>query len=247
MYYNDECSTKPDFFFIVGNPGSGKTYITSKLLDCLDIDVVHKECPCISDSIRQIYIIGRYKDYHGPSTKNLDDGTDRMFAGVDTSIFVDFIKKIVYDKRNIVICEGISKVLCNVSTMNKIRDIGFKINIIELATPSEISINNLIRRNDYNEKTKKMQISWERKKKLLKNNFPYIIKTQDEVKNIILLAISKNNRKSIYIQNYVNLDRNKCVSIYLNVLLQKMMSVQIKSQQIINKKNGYISFIWDEL
>ena len=93
MYYNDENNTKPDFFFIVGYPGSGKTYLTSKLLDCLDIDVVHKECPCISDSIRQIYIIGRFKDYHGPSTKNIDDGTDRMFAGVDTSIFVDFIKK----------------------------------------------------------------------------------------------------------------------------------------------------------
>ena len=83
MYYNDTNNIKSDFFFIVGYPGSGKTYLTSKLLDHIDIDVVHKECPYISDSIRQIYVFGRFKDYHGPSSKNLDDGTDRMFPGVD--------------------------------------------------------------------------------------------------------------------------------------------------------------------
>ena len=92
MYYNDKNNIKSDLFFIVGYPGSRKTYLTSKLLDFLDIDVVHKECPCISDSIRQIYDIGRFKNYHGPSKKNIDDGTDRMFAGVYTSLFVDFIK-----------------------------------------------------------------------------------------------------------------------------------------------------------
>lgn len=48
-------------------------------MNLLDIDKVFDECPCVCDSIRQIYIFGRFKKYHGISKKEIDDGTEGCF------------------------------------------------------------------------------------------------------------------------------------------------------------------------
>ena len=110
------------------------------------------KCPCIFDNVRKIYIIGRFLEFHGKSKTNINDGTDRMFPGVDTSRFISFIRKLVHDKSNILICEGISSVLCNISVLKQIQMIGYKLHIIELNTPLDECIHNLIRRNYYKKK-----------------------------------------------------------------------------------------------
>ena len=51
-------------------------------------------------------------------------------------------------------CEGISSVLFNVSILKQIQKIGYKLHIIELNTPLDECIDNLINRGDYNNKQK---------------------------------------------------------------------------------------------
>ena len=122
---------------------------------CFDLQKVDDNLPCIFDDIRQIYIFGRFIDFHGKSKSNINDGTDRMFPGVDTEKFISLIKKLVQDKHNILMCEGISSVICNISILKQIQSIGYKLHIIELTTPLDVCIQNLVYRNDYNNKTKK--------------------------------------------------------------------------------------------
>ena len=94
-----------------------------------------------------------------------------MFKGVDTSRFIYFIRKLIHDKSNIIICEGISSVLCNVSVLKQIQRIGYKLHIIELTTPLDECIHNLIRRNDYTIKTKKMIRAWKKKRIEIQDSF----------------------------------------------------------------------------
>ena len=93
------------YFFVVALPGSDKTHMVNDILYHLDIDRIHNNCPCISDDIRQIYLFGRFIDFHGISKNNLSDGTDRMFVGVDTGKFMKFIKNLINDQKNILLCE----------------------------------------------------------------------------------------------------------------------------------------------
>ena len=94
-------------------------------MNLLDIDTIFDEFSCICDSIRQIYIFGRFECYHDESKFNIDDGTNRMFPGFDTKKFYDFIQKLVNNPRNILICEGISSVLCNIQVFQRIQQIGY--------------------------------------------------------------------------------------------------------------------------
>ena len=94
-----------------------------------------------------------------------------MFPGVDTKKFISLIKKLVQDKHNILMCEGISSVICNISILKQIQSIGYKLHIIELTTPLDVCIQNLVCRNDYNNKTKKMIMEWKIKRSKIRENF----------------------------------------------------------------------------
>ena len=65
-----------------------------------------------------------------------------MFSGVDTAKCMNFIKRLQHEN-NILLCEGITSVLCNVSILTQIRDLGYNLQLIELNTPLEECINNL--------------------------------------------------------------------------------------------------------
>ena len=109
----------------------------------------------------KFFIFGRFKTYHGESKSNIDDGTDRMFSGVDTAKFMNFIKSLQHEN-NILLCGGITSVLCNVSILTQIRDLGYNLHLIELITPLEECINNLKIRDDYNDKTKSLIEKWKK-------------------------------------------------------------------------------------
>ena len=77
--------------------------------------------------------------------KNIGDGKDRMFSGIDTGKCINFIKSLVHEN-HILLCEGITSVLCNVSILTQIRDLGYNLHLIEQITPLEECINNLNKR-----------------------------------------------------------------------------------------------------
>ena len=81
-------------------------------------------------------------------------------------------------------CEGISSVLCNVSILKQIQKIGYKLHIIELNTPLDECIDNLINRGDYNKKTKTMMIKWKTKRIKIQENFIVYRLSQGEAKKL---------------------------------------------------------------
>ena len=121
-------------------------------MNLLDIDTVFNECPCVCDSIRQIYIFGRFKNYHGLSKCHIDNGTNRMFPGVDTKKFYDFIQKLVSNPHNILIFEVMSSVLCNVQVFERIQQTGYILQLLEITKDPEKCLQNILRRK-HNEKS----------------------------------------------------------------------------------------------
>ena len=88
-----------------------------------------------------------------------------MFAGVDTKKFYDFLKHNCYERKNIMICEGITNVLCNINVMKNIVRYGYKLHVIELNMTKEQSITNVIERNQNIEKSLSMINLWGKKEK----------------------------------------------------------------------------------
>ena len=193
MKYNEFYFQDANFYFVIGFQGSGKTHVINTISYYFDLKKKDSKCPCIFDNVRQIYIFGRFLEFHGKSKTNINDGTDRMFPGVDTSRFISFIRKLVHDKSNILICEGISSVLCNISVLKQIQMIGYKLHIIELNTPLDECIHNLIRRNDYTIKTKKMIRAWKKKRIEIQDSFIVYQLSQEEAKIFLLDSVNCNS------------------------------------------------------
>ena len=66
---SNKSNSEKAFFVVVGFPGSGKTRMMFDISNHLDIDICQKDCPCITDSIRQVYVFGRFHEFHGKSEK----------------------------------------------------------------------------------------------------------------------------------------------------------------------------------
>ena len=58
---------RPIVLFLYGSIGSGKSTIIKSVLKHLDINRFSDLCPCVFDAIRNVYLPGRYKKYHGKS------------------------------------------------------------------------------------------------------------------------------------------------------------------------------------
>ena len=240
MKYNEYYFRKTDFFFIVGFPGSGKTHVMSDISYHLDLEKINSKFPCIFDDIRQIYIFGRFLDFHGESKKNINDGTDRMFSGVDTSKFITLIEELVHDTNNILMCEGISSVLCNVRTLKKVQEIGYKLHIIELNTPLDECIDNLINRSDYNKKIQKMIIEWKTKRIRIQENFIVYHLTQGDTKKLLLNAVSRESDCDIVNKKTICFKQSPSFKENINKIKSIMYSVNLKSQQLQNKNKNWM-------
>ena len=59
----------PQLVYIVGPIGSGKSTIVKWIMTKLDIIRLQDNCPCVYDPTRRLYLLGRYKHFHGPSKK----------------------------------------------------------------------------------------------------------------------------------------------------------------------------------
>ena len=105
---------RPQLIYIVGPAGSGKTTTVKWIMNFLDISLFKDSCPCVSDPTRNIYFLGRYKAFHGKSQTNkfLGDGTDRLVPGVETRQLKQILVRLCHNS-NILICDGISKLVFN--------------------------------------------------------------------------------------------------------------------------------------
>ena len=239
MKNDDLISRQNKFFFVVGYPGSGKTHLVHDIINHLDIDTIHELCPCISDMIRNFFIFGRFKTYHGESKTNIGDGTDRMFCGVDTARCMNFIKLLQHDN-NILLCEGITSVLCNVGILNQIKYLGYNLQLIELNTPLEECINNLKIRDDYNDKTKKLIEIWTKKRDELSVHFSISSNTQYEAKNIILNEVSQKIRLTIHKALLIRLHDNSRSKYLLNEIKKIIYTIKLRSQQTKNTTKKWV-------
>ena len=137
-------------------------------------------------------------------------------------------------------CEGISCVLCDVSIFKQIQKIGYKLHIIELNTPLDEYIDNLINRNDYNNKTKKMIMGWKKKRSKIRENFIVYQLSQEEAQRFLLLSV--NQGEKIGIKKKVNVIYKKSISFEKNLQEVKsiLYSIDLKSQQLKNKNKNWM-------
>ena len=163
-----------------------------------------------------------------------------MFPGVDTSRFISFIRKLVHDKSNILICEGISSVLCNISVLKQIQMIGYKLHIIELTTPLDECIHNLIRRNDYTIKTKKMIRAWQKKRIEIQDSFIVYQLSQEEAKIFLLHSVHQVKNRDLEKNVKICFNTTNSFEVTLQKVKSTLYSIDLKSQQLKNKNKNWM-------
>ena len=126
-------------------------------MNFLDISLFKDSCPCVSDPTRNIYFLGRYKAFHGKSQTNkfLGDGTDRLVPGVETRQFKQILVRLCHNS-NILIYDGISKLVFNTAMITLARTIGYSITICELSTDETRRKHQLTIRGDPSDRISKL-------------------------------------------------------------------------------------------
>ena len=162
-----------------------------------------------------------------------------MFPGVDTSRFISFIRKLVHDKSNILICEGISSVLCNISVLKQIQMIGYKLHIIELNTPLDECIHNLIRRNDYTIKTKKKVHEWQKKNQNTRQFHCLSIITRRS-KNFLLHSVNQVKNRDLEKNVKIFFNTTNSFEVTLQKVKSTLYSIDLKSKQLKNKNKNWM-------
>ena len=97
----------------------------------LDVIPLRDNCPYLYDVTRRLYLLGRYKDYHGPP-KQLGDEIDRILPSVETvqlKTLLNFLMK----KSNIMIQEVISQLVFNIPMLNFAVKTGYSITTCDLS------------------------------------------------------------------------------------------------------------------
>ena len=223
-------------YFIVGEPGCGKTTTINWLRKKLpSLQKLHYKCPCIGDMYSHIYLPGRYEQFHGKSKKEHGDGTDRLGIGYESRDLNDLLQKLC-KFNSLVVCEGISTMLANAPFMKKAEALGYKIVIREPNTPHDIISSQRLERDGNCKDLDKKIKRWNTARMKIDNEWKIVQDYQGHIVHEIIHICSQNYLRNIRSGNPNERYESYLLSVTEAILKSLKVTTQTTDKDHLTKK-----------